>query len=67
MNEFKIDKKAFSIASITDESDEKLFWLSKSPAERLETAEYLRQIVYGYDPDKDRIKKFFEVVELSSL
>ena len=48
-----------------DESDERQYWLSKSPAERFEAAEYLRQIVYGYDPDTDRIKKFFEVAELS--
>jgi len=45
MNEFKLNKKACSVASITDESDEKQFWLSRSPAERFEAAEYLRQIV----------------------
>ncbi len=64
MNEFKLNKKAFSVASITDESDEKQFWLSRSPAERFEAAEYLRQIVYGYDPATTRLQRFFEVAEI---
>jgi len=65
MNEFKINKKAFSVASITDESDEKQFWLSKSPEERFAAAEYLRQLVYGYDPTTIRLQRFFEVAEIS--
>ncbi len=64
MNEFKLNKKAFSVASITEESDEKQFWLSRSPAERFEAAEYLRQIVYGYDPATTRLQRFFEVAEI---
>jgi len=64
MNEFKLNKKACSVASITDESDEKQFWLSRSPAERFEAAEYLRQIVYGYDPATTRLQRFFEVAEI---
>lgn len=65
MNEFKLNKKAFSVASITEESDEKQFWLSRSPAERFEAAEYLRQIVYGYDPATTRLQRFFEVAEIA--
>jgi hypothetical protein len=65
MKKFRLDKTAFVVASITDESDEKLFWLSKSPAERLEAAEYLRQIVYGYDPTTTRLQRFFEVAEIT--
>ena len=65
MNEFKINKKAFSVASITDESDEKKYWLSKSPSERFEAAEFLRQIVYGYDPTTTRLQRFFEIAKIS--
>jgi hypothetical protein len=46
----RIDKSSFSISSLLDESDEKLYWLSKSPLERLEAVELMRQINYGYDP-----------------
>ena len=65
MNEFKIDKKAFFVASITDESDEKQYWLSKSPSQRFEAAEFLRQIVYGYDPTTTRLQRFFEIAKIS--
>jgi len=59
----KLDKTAFSVASLTDESDEKQFWLSKSPYERLRALELMRQIAYGYDPSTERLQRFFEVAE----
>ena len=31
----KLDKTAFSVVSLTDESDEKRYWLTESPYERL--------------------------------
>jgi hypothetical protein len=45
----KLDRTHFSVAKLSD-SDEKAYWLSKSPAERLEALELMRQMVYGYDP-----------------
>ncbi len=30
-----MDKTAFSVGSLDDESDEKTYWLSKTPAERV--------------------------------
>ena len=33
LHQARLDKTAFSVASLTDESDEKQFWLSKSPYE----------------------------------
>lgn len=61
----KIDKTAFSVGSLRDLSDEKAYWLSKTPQERLEALELMRQIVYGYDPSTTRLQKVFEVVNLS--
>jgi hypothetical protein len=40
------------------------YWWSRTPAERLQAQEYLRQKVYGYDPATARIERFFEVVQL---
>jgi hypothetical protein len=45
----KLDRTHFSVAKLND-SDEKAYWLSKSPAERLEALELMRQMIYGYDP-----------------
>jgi hypothetical protein len=61
----KIDKNAFSAGSLLDPSDEKAYWLSKTPQERLQALELMRQIVYGYDPTTTRLQRIFEVANLS--
>jgi len=35
----QIDKTAFSVATLSDELDEKAYWLSGAPYERLEALE----------------------------
>lgn len=58
---YKIDKSAFSIGCLHDGGDEKAYWLSKSPQERIEAIEIMRQILYGYDPATTRLERFFEI------
>ena len=60
----RLDRTAFSVSSLQEESDEKAYWQSKTPLERLEALELMRQIHYGYDPTTSRLQRFFEVVEL---
>ena len=50
--------------SITDlrESDEREFWLSRSPVERLAALELLREIAYCYEPDSLRLQRVLEIV-----
>jgi hypothetical protein len=62
----KMDKTAFSIASLLDESDEKGYWLAKTPHERLEAMELMRQIIYGYDPSSARLQRVLAIAELTS-
>lgn len=62
---FKLDRTAFSVASLSDESDEKEYWLSKTPQERLLALEMMRQIIYGYDPSTTRLQRVFEVTQRS--
>jgi hypothetical protein len=38
------------------EQEDRLFWHSKTPAERLAAAEQLRQVAYGYDAVTARIQ-----------
>ena len=63
---FKMDKRAFSVASLSDEPDDKAYWLSKSPCERLRAVELMRQVIYGYDPTSARLQRVFEVAELKT-
>jgi hypothetical protein len=58
----KIDKRAFAVVSL-DESEEKQYWHAKTPHERLEALELMRQIIYGYDPATTRLQRVFEVAQ----
>lgn len=60
----RMDKTAFSVVSLTDESDEKEYWQNKTPQERLQTVELLRQLNYGYDPTTARLQRVFGVDEI---
>lgn len=59
----KMNKTAFSVVSLDDESDEKEYWHSKTPEERLAALELMRRIMYGYDPVSAKVEIVFEVVE----
>ena len=63
ISEVRMDKTAFSVVSLTDEPDEKEYWQTKTPQERLETVELLRQLNYGYDPATARLQRVLTVVE----
>ncbi|MGR0480884.1 MAG: hypothetical protein ACTFAL_05630 [Candidatus Electronema sp. V4] len=38
------------------------YWMRRSPLERLQGIEFLRQACYCYDPVSERLPRFFEVV-----
>ena len=60
----RLDKTVFSVVSLAEaDNDEVEFWLSKTPYERLDALETLRQIFYGYDPTTTRLQRFFEIAE----
>ena len=63
---FKIDKSVLSIVSLAEESDGREYWHSKTPYERLEAVELMRQIHYGYDPTTIRLQRVLEVAQLTS-
>jgi hypothetical protein len=59
----RIDKTALSAGSLLEPSDEKSYWLAKSPEERLAAVELMRQIVYGYDPSATRLQRVLEIAQ----
>jgi hypothetical protein len=61
-----MDKTAFSVRSLFGESDERVYWLSKTPEERVEALETMRQLVYGYDPSTTRFQRLLEVAQRES-
>ena len=63
----KVDKKTFSVLSSFEEAAEvdKAYWHSKTPQERMEALELMRQINYGYNPITERLQRVLEVAELT--
>lgn len=61
----RIDKSSFSVVSLSDLSDEKVYWLTRTALERLEAVEILRQRVYGHNPFTTRLQRVFSVAELT--
>ncbi len=59
LDSIRMDKTAFSVGSLDDESDEKQYWLSKTPVERVYGVEIMRQMLYGYDPLTRKTSEIF--------
>ena len=64
VTESRMDKTAFSSGSIHDEPRDREYWLSQSDTQRLAGIEFMRQVLYGYDPATARLQRVLEVVEL---
>ena len=64
---FRVNKGTLSVLSSFEEADEadKAYWHSKTPQERLEALELMRQINYGYNPTTERLQKVLEIAELT--
>jgi hypothetical protein len=60
---FKMDKTVITVSTLTDPSDEIAYWHSKTPQERIQALELMRQIIYGYSPADTRLQRVLEVVE----
>jgi len=46
---FRVARSAVSIGKVSDEPDERHYWWSRTPLQRLEAVEYLRRMNYGDD------------------
>ncbi|MCG9134398.1 hypothetical protein J5I95_22265 [Candidatus Poribacteria bacterium] len=67
MDTFRMDKEEFSVLSSFEEADaaDKAYWHAKSPQERMEALELMRQINYGYDPTTERLQRVLEIAEFT--
>lgn len=58
----KIDKTALSLVPNFDTAGEKVYWLSRTPSERLQHIEVLRRINYGHHATA-RLQRVLEIAE----
>jgi hypothetical protein len=64
LDTLKMDKTHFSTTSLADESDEVDYWRNQSHQARMEALEFMRQVMYGYDPSTTRLQRSFEILKL---
>ncbi len=60
----RIDRTAFDVVSLDGQDDDLAYGLARSVDERLEAIEVQRQVIYGYDPATDRLRRVLEVAPL---
>lgn len=62
----KVDRKVFSVVLMSEIEKDLTYWLSKTPEERIEAVEFLRQLIFGYDPATERLQRVFETAEFKT-
>lgn len=63
-DEWTVDRTAFAVVALDEEQDERTWWWSRTPEERLCYLETLRRINYG-DQASGRLQRILEVVEFT--
>jgi hypothetical protein len=61
----RLKKDILKVTSLNDIEEEKKYWISKTPIERIEAIEINRRMIYGQDRVTSRLQRFFETSELS--
>ena len=63
LEDARMDRSAWQMGTL-DDGDERQYWRTRTPEERMAALELIRQIVYGYDPATVRLQRVLEVVDL---
>jgi hypothetical protein len=63
----RMDKSAFSVVRSFEEADrlDREYWLSRTPQERMQALELIRQIAFGYGNGRPfpRLQRVLEVIK----
>ncbi|MEI6412337.1 MAG: hypothetical protein WCR52_23300 [Bacteroidota bacterium] len=61
----KLDRSILTVTTLGEEDPraETMYWLSKTPVERLIALELLRMRIAGYDNTKSRLQRVYTVTE----
>ena len=64
LESLRMDKTVVSVVSLHEaDALDKAYWAAQSPRDRLIALEFMRQVMYGYDPISDRVERVFEVIK----
>jgi hypothetical protein len=62
----KMQKTTLTVTSLLAPSDDPVYWHAKSPWERLQAVEILRQLNYGHSQSTARLQRVFVVTQRPS-
>jgi hypothetical protein len=62
LSKLKVDRSALTVSTLQDASDEKAYWLERTPHERMAQIEILRRINYGHRATA-RLQRILEIAE----
>ena len=60
-----LNKRILNVTSLDDAEEEKNYWISRSPLERIEALEINRRMIDGEDRITPRLQRIFETSEPS--
>jgi hypothetical protein len=63
MIEERVKRDVFEVVNI-QESDDTDYWRDRSYTERIETIEFMRKAMFGYDRVSERLQRIFTITEL---
>lgn len=66
IKEIRIDKSVIKVFSSFEEAgaEERAYWQKRTPGERLQALELMRQSAYGYeDPNSERLQRVHKIIE----
>jgi hypothetical protein len=63
MIEEKIHRDVFEVIDLHDD-DSQDYWQDRSPVERIETIEFMRKVMFGYDRVSARLQRVLTTAEL---
>jgi hypothetical protein len=66
VSSLKIDKSFVSVSRLTDIPDDKTYWLSKTPYERMLAVDTLRRLNYGERQSTARLQRVLEIAQRAS-
>lgn len=59
----RVDRAVVQESSLFDKPNDVSYWLTRTPLERWQAMELIRQTLYGYDESTGRLQRVLEVVE----
>ncbi|MDO4246895.1 MAG: hypothetical protein Q4C89_12800 [Deinococcus sp.] len=63
LGEIKMNRQVIEVTTFEEQQEDWPYWMTRTPAERLQALELLRQIHYGYDATTTRLCRVPEVTE----